>query len=416
MLIHCSKIPNKKKSALRKKASDFAFAVFDSVAMVNTEHWNRIVGHGSEFLDLHYLGVLERNNPENMRFHYSIIYKEMVPVAIAYFQVIDFSADSFGSMLEQEDAEATCIVTSYLKKYLANHLIRSAEKINMRLLLCGNAFVSGEHGFACVPEVNKTEAFDALADVIYRISRAEKLRGKIAAVLVKDFYKSTVENADELKEYKYYDFEVEPNMIVEIPSSWKSFDDYMAAISKKYRSRAKTIIKKGAGLERRNFSAEDISANAQQIIRLYNNVHLKARFRLASLSATYFTEMKKELGKKFVFIAYYRQEQLVGFKTSFLLKHEVEAHFIGIDYSLNKELELYQNILYDYLKEAIAKGAKELQLGRTASEIKSNVGAKAHELTCYIRHRNPISNRIIKPFVDYLKPSEWVPRNPFKEE
>lgn len=415
MLIPCSKIPNKKGSALRKKASDFAFAVFDSVAMMNTEHWNKIVEHGSEFLDLNYLKVLEDNRPSNMRFHYAIIYKDVKPVAIASFQVIDFSSESFGSFVEQKDGDGCC-VADYLKKHVKLHILRNADKFNMRLLICGNACVSGEHGFTCLPEINKTEAFDALADVIYRISRAEKLRGKIAAVLVKDFYKSTAKFADELKEYKYYDFEVEPNMIVDILPGWKTFDDYLAAITKKYRSRAKSIIKKGASLQRRELNATEIAENEEQIIALYNNVHLKAKFRLASLAIPYFSEMKKALNHRFVFTAYYLEDKMVGFRSSFILKKEVEAHFIGVDYSVNKELEVYQNILYDYLKEAIDSGATTLQLGRTASEIKSNIGAKAHELTCYVRHRNPISNRIIKPFVDYLKPSEWTPRNPFKEE
>ena len=57
----------------------------------------------------------------------------------------------------------------------------------------------------------------------------------------------------------------------------------------------------------------------------------------------------------------------------------------------------------------------KLILGRTASEIKSTIGAEAVELKCYIRHHNPLSNRIIKPFVEYLKPAAWIPRNPFKE-
>ena len=125
--------------------------------------------------------------------------------------------------------------------------------------------------------------------------------------------------------------------------------------------------------------------------------------------------MKKVLGDKFNFTAYYHDQKLIGFKTTFILEHEIEAHFIGLDYSINKELDLYQNILYDYVKEAIENSSKKLLLGRTASEIKSTVWAEALELTCYIRHRNPLSNRIIKPFVDYLKPSEWIPRNPFKE-
>ena len=398
---------------MRKQASKFAFAVYDSVSMINIEHWNSIVGYGSEFLQLPFLTVLENERPDNMQFHYAIIYDENKPIAISYFQVIDFSSDSFGSNVEETNDEFSCIITDYLKKHITSHLIKSADSLNLRLLICGNAFVSGEHGFTCVPEANKTEAVDALADVIYRISRAEKLRGKIAAVLIKDFYASSIQHTKEFEEYKYHDFLVEPNMVLEI--QWKTFDEYLNAMSKKYRNRAKSIVKKGADIERIDFSVEDIKANSEQILQLYNNVHLKAKFRMASLTPAYFAEMKNVLSDKFNFVGYFVDKKLVGFRTTFVLNHEIEAHFIGLDYSINKELELYQNMLCDYVKDGLQKGAKHLFLGRTASEIKSTFGAEALQLTCYIRHRNPLSNRIIKPFVDYLRPSEWIPRNPFKE-
>lgn len=414
MLISCSKIQNRKKSDSRKKSADFAFALYESVSMINKEHWNKVVVHGSEFLQLPFLTVLEKEHPDNMHFHYAIIYESNQPIAISYFQVIDFSSESFGSnVVEPTENEFSCVITNYLKKYLTNHLIKSADRINMRLLICGNAFVSGEHGFTCVPEVDKTDAVDALADVIYRISDAEKLRGKIAVVLVKDFYSSSVKHTKEFSEYKYHDFLVEPNMVLDI--HWDTFDEYLDAMSKKYRKRAKSIVKKGAEIERKNFSVEDIKTNSKQLLKLYNNVHLKAKFRMASLTPSYFAEMKNVLGDKFNFVGYYHEQKLIGFRSTFILENEIEAHFVGLDYSINKELELYQNILYDYVKDSLNKKAKHLFLGRTASEIKSTLGAEAVELTCYIRHRNPLSNRIIKPFVDYLKPSEWIPRNPFKE-
>ena len=414
MLIPCNKIPNKKKSAIRKMPSDFSFVLYDDVSMINTEHWNSAAIYGSEFLQLSYLSVLEKEHPANMRFHYSIIYKAGKPFAVAYFQVIDFSSDSFsGTAAAQTDA-FSCLVGGYLKKQVANHIMRNADKINMRLLICGNACISGEHGFAVIPQLDKTFAFDALADVIYSISRAEKLRGKIAAVLVKDFYAHSLPYSKELEEFSYHDFFVEPNMIVDI--EWKSFDEYLNALSKKYRKRAKGIVNKGQNMERKTFSAADIIANKKEIVQLYTNVHHKARFRMATLTPAYFAELKKALNDRFVFTAYYYKGKMAGFRTSFILKNHIEAHFIGLDYELNKELEMYQNILYDYVNEAISNHKRQLHLGRTASEIKSSVGAKAHDLKCYIRHRNPLSNRIIKPFIDYLKPSEWIPRNPFKEE
>jgi hypothetical protein len=413
MLIFCNKISNKKKSALRKKPTDFAFEVHDSIAAINPEHWNAIANYGSPFLKIPYLSVLENEHPDNMRFHYALIYDNKKPVAISYFQVIDFASEGFESFIDQENTEVSCAITSYLKRHLTNRFIRSASKLNMRLLICGNAFVSGEHGFACSPEINQIEVFDALADIIYEIGKAEELNGKIAAILVKDFYTSTKNVSDELKEFKYHDFLGEPNMIVNI--NWKTFDEYLNAMSKKYRNRAKNIIKKGTELQRKSFSASDIKNNAEQIQLLYNNVLHKATFRMASLSAKYFIEMKNVMQDKFNFIAYYNNEELIGFRSSFFLEESIEAHFIGINYQVNKELELYQNMLYDYVRETIDNNLPQLILGRTASEIKSTVGAEAYQLTCYIRHRNPLSNHLIKPFIDSIKTIDWIPRSPFKE-
>jgi hypothetical protein len=413
MLIHCSKVANKKKYSLRKESSTFSFETVDAVNLVNAEHWNSIVPFGSEFLKLTYLKVWEQAHAENMRFHYTIIYNMNKPVAITYFQVIDFSGENLDSLIELENNEAFCRITAYLQKHLTNHIKRNADKINMRLLICGNSFISGEHGFTHIKGVDKVKLIDALADVIYDVSKTEKLRGKIAAILVKDFYQTDGHPADELSEFKYHDFLAEPNMILSI--QWDTFDGYLNAMSKKYRHRAKGIVKKGEDMERRLFSLEDILKNETEIAQLYKNVHLKAKFRLATLPANYFAEMKKELKEDFIFTAYYVENKLVGFRSSFILEKAIEAHFIGIDYELNKQLELYQNILYDYVKEAILMRTGQLFLGRTASEIKSTIGAEAFELKCYIRHHNPLSNRIIKPFVDYLKPAAWIPRSPFKE-
>ena len=136
---------------------------------------------------------------------------------------------------------------------------------------------------------------------------------------------------------------------------------------------------------------------------------------MASLSANYFAEMKKVMNDEFNFIAYFNKDELIGFRTSFIHKVSIEAHFIGLNYIVNKEFELYQNMLYDFVNEAIDNDFNKLILGRTASEIKSTIGAQAYELICYIRHRNPFSNQLIKPFVDSIKTIEWVARNPFKE-
>lgn len=412
MLVACNSVDNKKQNALIKASSPYSFEIFSMVKEIPVDHWNSVAQHGSEFLDLNYLEVFESHPPQNLRFHYSIIYNGNTPQAVAYFQVVDFNGEGFGKLIEKKDNEGCCIA-DYFKSAFKNHILKHAEKMEIRLLICGNACISGEHGIAMLPGANKKELMDALADVIHEISLLEKLRGKIAAVLVKDFYQDSLGYSGELEEFKYHDFLVEPNMI--LPIEWKTRDEYFAALSKKYRQRAKGILKKGESLKKVPFQAEEILKNAEELFRLYQQVHMKAEFRLATLTIDYFAAAKRTLGDRFCFDAYYLNNRLVGFRSGFLLKDHLEAHFIGIDYSINKEVELYQNMLYDYLFHALESKKKSLVLGRTASEIKSNLGAVAYPLTCYIRHRNSLSNRIIKPFVDYLRPSDWTPRNPFKE-
>jgi len=63
----------------RKKPSNFAFAVYDSVSMINKEHWKEVEKYGSEFLQLDYLTVFENNPPKNIRFHYALIYENKIP-------------------------------------------------------------------------------------------------------------------------------------------------------------------------------------------------------------------------------------------------------------------------------------------------------------------------------------------------
>ena len=411
MIIHCNKLPNKKKSATRKQASSFSFALYDAVAMINESDWNKVVEGRDFFLQLAYLTALENSPPTNMHFQYALIYNAKVPVAVAYFQLLDVSFDALNGLLKDEKNDS---FSGYIKKHITNHILKSVNKLKLGILICGNSFISGEHGFIYTSDINPLDAFDALADVIYKISNTGKFSEKIEVVLVKDFYKPSVENAKELEEYKYHDFLVEPNMVLMIDPKWSNFEDYLSVLSKKYRHRAKTIIKKGNVFERQNFSEQELKIHSKKIYELYSNVLLKARFRMATLPESYFVEMKKKLQDQFQVVGYFLNGQLVGFKSSFLLEKQVEAHFVGLDYSINKEYELYQNILYDYLKDAVLLGKNSLHFGRTASEIKSNIGAKAQELTCYARHQNTFSNKIIKHLIDQLKPEEWTPRNPFK--
>ena len=79
------------------------------------------------------------------------------------------------------------------------------------------------------------------------------------------------------------------------------------------------------------------------------------------------------------------------------------SHFIGIDYTRNKELSIYPRILNDYVRLGIEMKVNEVNFGRTSSEIKSTLGAIPEDLTCYLRHRRTLATLLFKPLVRKIK-------------
>ena len=124
--------------------------------------------------------------------------------------------------------------------------------------------------------------------------------------------------------------------------------------------------------------------------------------------------LKNEFGDKYILKTYWSDDKIVGFISGIININSLDAHFVGIDYELNRELAIYQRMLYDYVEIAIDKKLKDINFGRTASEIKSSIGAIPQDLTCYIRHKKSITNKFIKPFLNYIEPKPFKQKKPFK--
>ncbi|HKC67921.1 MAG TPA: hypothetical protein VKG26_06800 [Bacteroidia bacterium] len=402
-----------RKKPQRKLHGNYTFTFYESMMEVDKTAWSEVLLNSNFFLSTDYLQVIEDLHKPQIAHRYAIVYQNKKPVFVCCFQVIDFTADVFGELVESQITDLTSKRLKLFDKYLDKY----KDHVVMRVVTCGNNFVSGEHCFAYSQKIKREDAFFILEKITAVVSKEEKLRGTISATLIKDFYANHLPAEKVLAENKFIEFTVEPNMTIEMPENTGNLDEYIALFSKKYRNRAKHIFKAGAQLTRKNLSAEEIKTYEKQMYKLYENVFMHAKFKLVKLAENYFHEMKKSFRDMFFVTGYFLENKLVGFDSGYYLPDDIiEAHYIGVDYEINKEHELYQNILYHFIELALTTNKKHLNLGRTASEIKSTVGAKANQLVCYIKPQNTVSKVVLNPFISFLQPTEWVPRNPFKEE
>ena len=126
--------------------------------------------------------------------------------------------------------------------------------------------------------------------------------------------------------------------------------------------------------------------------------------------------MKKSVGDKFRLWVYKDKGEVISFFTIFEDGDILDAHFLGYDPEVNHKYKLYLNMLLTMIDMASSRGFRQLQLSRTATEIKSSVGAEGVQMWAYMRHPKKTLNWLIPKAYNFFKPDlGWVPRSPFHE-
>jgi hypothetical protein len=241
--------------------------------------------------------------------------------------------------------------------YLSSAYLRAMEQF------------AGGHGFYFRDEVPQRARDRALAEALRRISESEDA----PACLVKDFGSQDLPRG--LGHSACFTVDKPPNMVIGVPPTWKTFDDYIAALSTQYRHRAKSAIKKGAPLSRVELGFPEILEHAPRLEEMQATVHSHAGFSLGRMDVRRLAAIKRALGDRFVVTGYFLKGILVGYFAAVAAEGRIDAYCVGFDGSCNREFAIYPNMLYDHVRLAIERCVCRISLGRTAEEMKSALGA-----------------------------------------
>ncbi len=379
---------------------------YTSIYDISEEVWSSLGCNNNIYFRPEYLSAIA-NNHSDIDFWYVILFDDHKnPIAFSTIQIVDFYLDSVQNELQS--------FVEKIKKIGRKLNLLSPQK-PFKILTCGNTFVSGEHGIYIKDNQDKQKAIQELAkSVVHFVNSEKKLTYKISAFMLKDFVKESLFISDELLEYNYHSFNVEPNMLMKIDEDWLTFKDYLAAMKTKFRVKAKKAMELSFPLEEIIITEKNIDQYLPEMEKLYKNVSSKAGFNLGSFNLSSYKTLKENLGTNYVIKGYLLNNNLVGFLSAIINNDNLDAHFVGIDYKYNREYAVYQRMLYDYIKIAIKEKCSQINFGRTASEIKSSVGAEPQDLTIYLRHKNSLPNKILRFFITRIQPTKFNQKYPFK--
>jgi len=378
--------------------SSFITTLYPSVDLIDPIVFEEVNADKNVYFSKSFLKAFEHSNPQIEFKYIAISDAKKHTIALALVQVINLSVE--GTL---KNIKVASLVRKFLSLFFCNE--------HIKIMFCGNVFLSGEHGIRSSDRVSKSEIMNQIATALDAVAANTK---PLHAIFIKDFKETSLKNTRELLNFGYSEIKVEPNMIVQLDSQWKTFEDYKNILKSKYRVKANKADSTSNDLETRLFTEHDFETYKDELQALYQNTITNASFNAQVLNLNTYIHLRASFKDDFIVKAYFLENKLVGFLTALVDKNALDAHFIGLDYKLNKSHAIYPRILNDYIRIGIQKQVTSINLGRTASEIKTTIGANPLELSCYIKHKNPFLNSLIKPFFRRIKIKEFKQHSPFK--
>lgn len=374
----------------------YKLKIYNTVSVL-PESWNTIIGDHNIMLSKEYFCVLETSKPRNMECYFMGFFENDELIGGALFQYLNFIQHK-----TFQKNEVLCSIRNF-----------TAKQFSKDVMILGNNMLTGQNGFYFDSSKITLEQVIPLLDEA--VCKMQKEIRKTSLIIYKDYQSNFVKYFQGKNHENYFRFSVQPNMMLKIKENWQDFESYVNDFSKKYKARAKTAKKKLAGIEKKELTCDEVKKHQQEMNLLYQNVAENAPFNTFFLAENHFESMKENLKDKFKIYGYFSEQKLIGFYTLILNNEDIDTYFLGYDKELQKEKQIYLNMLLDMVDFGINHHFKRIIFGRTALEIKSTIGAEPVDIFGLMKHNNFMINPFMKNIFPSLSPkTEWIQRKPFK--
>lgn len=367
-----------------------------AAASTLTADWDAHLPSG-HFLRIDSLGTHEASRLPHIRTIYALIrFKETV-VGQAAFQLLHLQPEH--------------ISASSLKPWQSRLWRLFAKGARPKLLVAGQLF---RHDVVTYHWNEAAAPFDVFQ--WYQVTLGEAVRKFCAhAVLVKEPPPALVPYFQHYAP-EYLLLRNDSSMQLALPPEWTTFSDYEKSLKHKYAQRLRKVRQSWQGLRVTELSADAVEAAADTIYGLYLQVTNNQAVRMGILSRDFLPQLKRFYGARLRVWGIYEGETMIAFASAWVQDCSFDMFYIGLDYERNRELQLYFNILFFSIEQAITLRKPQLILGRTALEAKARVGCRPEYLHTFLYIKNPVVRAAISRLQQKFAETsgEWENRHPFK--
>ncbi len=357
-------------TASPSQAAPYTARIANSASEIDRADWRQICdGTASPiFMDLRFIEAVESALKPACRFWFVTVYAGAEPVACAALTAMTVDFTDFG------DPRITWLV-----KY--NPLLRRFR--NMKVLFCSLPGSPGDRGIAFSPAADNARVLALVDDLMVRLATEAGLD----AVIFKEFSPPETEPMKPLLDRGYMRVEVPPMHLLD--PAFANFADYTAALRTRYRQQVNKSTRKlkGSGI------VSTVLTDPDEILRrydaethaMYREMTLKSDLRVEVLPYEYYRELVRRMPGQVELIAMIKDDRIIAFGWCLYDTATYHMMYAGLDYRLNKDFDLYFNLMYGGFDRALRKGARRIHVGQTATVFKSRMGCFSEERYIYTK-------------------------------
>ncbi|MCB0695788.1 MAG: hypothetical protein KDC07_00405 [Chitinophagaceae bacterium] len=360
--------------------------------------WNDFIPEG-HFLQSKQLGITESANLPDLSYCYVQVFNNNEPVLAAGFQLLSLKSKHVNpAMIElvQQMLWRAFTIIAHPKLLVGGHLFRH----DVTSVYCG----------AEIPVYDTYLYYKQAIDHVMDLSCA-------SAVVIKDMPEKLAKYFQNY-EPQYIMLRNDISMEMNIPAEWNDIHDYEKALKHKYAQRFRKIQQPFASLDIKELSSAEVEENKHELFALYQQVTDHQQVRIGLLSSDFLPVLKRHNEERLKVWTGYEHGNLLGFFSAWVHNGAFDMFYIGFDYEKNKELNLYFNILYFAIEQAILMKKNKLILGRTALDAKARLGCTPRYLSTFVYIKNRFVRQRVMQAQKNIDESEgaWESRHPFKNQ
>ena len=193
---------------------------------------------------------------------------------------------------------------------------------------------------------------------------------------------------------------------------YKDFEDYLSN-NLSPGTRAKTRRKLRAAERAQPAIAMEIVSDVTMVIDeiypLYVKVYDRSPLQFEKLTKEFLCEIGHRIPDKARFFIWRQGTRIIAFGLCTMEGDSICHEYVGFDYSVAFELNLYYRVFHDIIEWAIANGYKRFYSGSLNYDPKWHLRQSLYPVDLYVRHTSGPINAVLRRLLPLLEPTRADP-------